>query len=406
MRMSSRAATMAAGLSIVVAACSASATPPIIYVTPAPGSTSTAPATPSPTAASPAITATPTPTLTPAPTATPTPTPKPTPTPTPTPTPKPPTPTPAPTLVHGQYLLIMTSIALPENAAQPQAWLIKPDGTGAKKIADGIAAGPLSPPRYNLDAVWSHSGAVVHIMLGCTPKLSDYLVLTGAKVAKASMTDHDAGYLWSPNDGSVAYWHFTGMDMICEQNGFTMTRDLMVMKPNGTSKKMLVHDIDWGWNATAWTPDGAALLARNASGNWQKVNATSGALSPLGLTATTAKLSPDGTRIGYINAGKLYVRALSGGIAKLIGSATDFAWSPNGLSLAVSAGQLSVVSSTSGVGLVVYPFATSSPTFSPDSKRVAFRKTSGGGIYVVPSLGGTVTPIPGTSRASEVQWQP
>jgi Tol biopolymer transport system component len=66
---------------------------------------------------------------------------------------------------------------------------------------------------------------------------------------------------------------------------------------------------------------------------------------------------------------------------------------------------LKVVNASTGVGVTVYAFATSKPTWAPDGQRIAFLKSSGG-VYVVVVAGVAVTPIPGTSTAGDVQWQP
>ncbi len=281
---------------------------------------------------------------------------------------------------------------------------MKPDGSGARKIAEGVAVGPLSPPRYNLDALWSHDGSVVHIMTGCTPKLSDVPVAGGAAVPKAAMTDHDAGFLWSPNDSQIVYWHFTGADVICEQNGFTMASNLMVMNANGSGKKVVRPNIPWGFRVESWMAGGTALFAWN-NGPWVKVAMANGAVTPIGLNTSLAKLSPNGLRVAYWSGGHVYVRLTSGGIAKDLGAGSSFAWRPNSSSVAVCGGTLRVVNVSTGVGATVYPFATLKPTWSPDGQRIAFVKSSGG-IFVVGAGGGTVTPVPGASTAGDVQWQP
>lgn len=392
MRVPSRVAVLAAALSIVAAACSSTSASP--SPTPQP--------TPAPTVA-PTATATPTA----APTAAPTPTPAPTPTAAATPTSKPIV-LPAPRLVHGQYILYETSITLPGNNFQPQLWLIKPDGTGAKKIADGIQSGPLSPARYNLDGVWARSAAVIHSTAypnACTPAMSDIPFYGGAAIPKLNMTNKDAGFLWSPNGAQIAYWHFTGADEICEQNGLDMTRDLMVMNANGSSKKVVRANIPWLWTPTAWLPNGTGIVAKTDASMWVWVS-LSGVTNSFGITADQLVVSPNWQSVAYLKNGHVWVRPFLNGFSKDLGAATDFAWRPDSAALAICGGQLAVVNVTTAATQNVFAFATSKPSWSPDGKQIVFKKTSGGGLYVATVATSSIATLPGTSLAFDVSWQP
>jgi Tol biopolymer transport system component len=354
------------------------------------------PATAGASTAVPAATPTLAPTL--APTATPTLAPTPVPT---------PVPTPAPTMIHGQYLLYRTWISLPEESGQPQIWVVKPNGTGAQKIADGIIQGPLSPPRFNVEARWSHNGSVIHVTKypnGCVPRLSDVPITGGPEVAKATMTNHDQYFAWSPNEAQIAYWHFSMGDLICAHNSVDDTHDLMRMNANGTAQTTVRASVNY--TLTDWLPDGSAVLVYDDSYAWSRVNMATGTAVPLGIIADRMKVSPDGTRVAYRTGGHVKVRAIAGGAVKDLGTADYFEWRPDSAALALCSGQLKVVNATTGVVSVLYNFATSNPTWSPDGTRIAFLKTSGGGIYVIPAGGGAVTAIPGTSKADWLQWEP
>ncbi len=143
----------------------------------------------------------------------------------------------------------------------------------------------------------------------------------------------------------------------------------------------------------------------NPSGVWLKVSLTDGVYTSLGITATRAEISPNGSKIAYLKSGHLYVRNLSGGAIRDFGAATDFAWSPSSATLAIFSSHLTMQSATTGVGMIIYAGTGSKPTWSPDGSKIAFIKSTGG-IFVVGSTGGAVTAIPGTSKASEVHWQP
>jgi hypothetical protein len=397
-----RVAVLMAALSIAAAACSSAATgspaPPSAPPA-ATGSASAAPATPTaaPTAD---LTSEPKgPTPTPAP---PTPTPAPVPTPTPAPTPVPT----LPPVVHGQYLLYMTSIADTPESYIPQAWLVKPDGTGARKIAQGFSLGPYSPPPVDLDAVWSHDGSLIHITRwpSCAAHISNLPVGATTEIPVVTMTNRDWLFRWSPTGGKIAYWHYSGADHVCEQNSIDNIHDLAWMNASGGTKTIVKANVTY--QLSAWLPDGSGLVAVNDFNAWYRVNLSNGSAVSLGVTASRLDVSPDGTKVAFLSGGKLYVRAFAGGVSKNLGSATDFAWRPDSAALAVSGGTLRKVNATTGLGAVVFAFATKSPTWSPDGSKLAFIKSSGGGVFVVPANGGPVMTIPGTIRATQVSWQP
>jgi hypothetical protein len=391
-----RAALLPLLLSLAVVGCTSTSS------SPSPSSTEEASASAS-TSASASESASPTAELTPTPEATRTPTPTP-----------PPTPTPAPTLVHGQYLLARDSIALEEDAGQPRALLLQPNGANSHVISLGTPAGPLSPPRYNLDVVWSHNGATVHVIKGCDSQLYDVSALGGPEVLKVSMTNKDQGFLWSPDDKKIAYWHFTGSDVICAQNGTTMARDLMVMNADGSGKKVLVHNIPWGsYGATGWNHDGTSLVVR-LSGAWELVNVSDGStVSLLGVvpaTATHVEYSPDGQKIAYVNGGHAYAKPLLAVFATDLGAGYNFAWKPDSSAVMVMGSTLRVVQLSPVTTTTVYSGTTYKMTWSPNGQQIAFLKSSGGtlggSIYIVAATGGPVTAVPGTSNVIDVKWQP
>ncbi len=124
-----------------------------------------------------------------------------------------------------------------------------------------------------------------------------------------------------------------------------------------------------------------------------------------GYVAVPARVSPDGSHIAYLKGGDLHVRGIDGSGDKDFGPATDFAWRPDSGALAVFSGHLAVVNAGSGVVTVVCSYNGSKPSWSPDGSRIAFIRSTGG-IYVVGASGGTVKAMPGTSKATYVQWQP
>jgi Tol biopolymer transport system component len=218
------------------------------------------------------------------------------------------------------------------------------------------------------------------------------------------MTIKDWLFRWSPTGGKIAYWHYSGADQVCEQNSIDNIHDLAWMNSSGGTQTIVKINVTY--RLSAWLPDGSGLVAVNDFNAWYRVNLSNGSVLSLGVIATRLDVSPDGTKVAFLNGGNLYVRAFGGGISKNLGAATDFAWRPDSAALAVSSGTLRKVNATTGLGAVVFAFATKSPTWSPDGSKLAFIKSSGGGVFVVSANGGPVMTIPGTVRAKQVSWQP
>jgi Tol biopolymer transport system component len=177
------------------------------------------------------------------------------------------------------------------------------------------------------------------------------------------MTIKDWLFTWSPTDGKIAYWHFSGADQVCEQNSIDNIHDLAWMNAAGGTQTIVKANVTY--RLSAWLPNGSGLVAVNDYNAWYRVSLLDGSAISLGVTATRLDVSPDGTKVAFLNGGYLYVRNLAGGISKNLGAATDFAWRPDSAALAVSSGTLRLVNATTGSGTVVFAFATKSPSWSP-----------------------------------------
>jgi Tol biopolymer transport system component len=321
------------------------------------------------------------------------------------------TPTPAPTLVHGQYILALDHLLGPEDSSQPQARLIQPNGANSHVITSGTLVGPLSPPNFNLSVVWSHDGTTIHAVKGCVSQLSDISVLSGVEHATVSMTNKDQGFVWSPDDSKIAYWHFTDWDEICEQNGSdAFTADVMVMNANGSGKKLLLHNVDKGYLVIqGWNHAGTALVAK-VDTSWVLINISDGStVGMLGVpgTASQVEYSPDGTAIGFINGGHAWVKAGLAVFPTDLGAASSYAWRPDSSGMVLLGSTLRVVSFSPVTTTTVYAGTAWRATWSPNGKQIAFIKVyTGDKIFVVAATGGAVTPIPGPSHVTGIQWQP
>ena len=309
-----------------------------------------------------------------------------------------------PPVIHGEYLLFVKNVDTPDYT-RPEAWVVRPDGTGLRKVVEGWEIGGPSPPGRNLETVvWSHDGGSIHVVKGCDSRLSDIVVGSWGEKPLITMGEKAASFVWSPDDGNIAYYRFTGSDVICMQNSTDDTHDLMAMKGDGSAQTVVVHN---AVGYTEWWGHGFTILVRDGAA-WSLVSIVDGASTPLVSGVSAVRLSPDGSLVAFIDAGHVKVRATSGGLGKLrdLGAGGHFAWSPDGKSIAVAGGFLKVFSTSTWTSSTPYALPASKPTWSPNSLKIAFI-THTGGVSVLSVKGGPVTPVPGVSGVNrDLQWQP
>jgi hypothetical protein len=333
-----------------------------------------------------------------------------------TPTAAPATPTPKP-FVHGEYLLFIRLVTFRAGGFQPQLWVVRPDGSGLRMLAEGHKA-TISPNAYDLAAVWSHDGTKIHVVRDCDSKLSDIRVSDWVETPIVTMGDKAADFVWSSDDSEIAYWLYTAADHICAQNSIDDTRDLMIMTSAGASQTAVSHNIG-ELRATSWWPTERSLLARD-SGSLSRVSLPGGSATAMGITNVKwyppAAVSPDGMRVAYMGTDDhVRTRAVAGGVIRDLGLGTGFAWSPDSTSLAVTGSTLRKCVAATGVCSGLYGSPTTLPTWSPNGANIAFVNTTTGQVLVIGASGGPVTPVPGalgftqTSYAfvrETLQWQP
>ena len=125
-----------------------------------------------------------------------------------------------------------------------------------------------------------------------------------------------------------------------------------------------------------------------------------------GWVAVPAKVSPDGSHIAYLKGGRpARPRHRAAAATRTWARQAISPGDPTASSLAVFSGHLAVVNASSGVVTVVCSYNGSKPSWSPDGSKIAFIRSTGG-IFVVGASGGTVKAMPGTSKATYVEWQP
>ena len=197
-----------------------------------------------------------------------------------------------------------------------------------------------------------------------------------------------------------------------------------------------VHGV---YPAMSWTPDNRSIVYW-AGGGIHRIDVRTRAIAdiPFHVTGTRfvedavrfrnpvapdrfdvkmtrfAQASPDGRRVVYEALGQLWIRDAAGGAPRRLTSAPadEFelypSWSRDGRQIVYAswndakAGQVKTVGAGGGRGRAVTsePGHYVEPTFSPDGRSIAFRKTGGGylttplwgrdpGLYVIPARGGT-----------------
>ena len=195
-----------------------------------------------------------------------------------------------------------------------------------------------------------------------------------------------------------------------------------------------VHGV---YPAMSWTPDNRSIVYW-AGGAIKRIDVASGQVTeiPFHVTGTRfvadavrfpkevapdrfdvnmvrfAKASPDGRQVVFEALGQLWLRNAAGGAPRRLTNSTDFEfypdWSRDGKQIVYvswndkDAGRVKVIPAGGGNGRAVTADAGHyvEPTFSPDGRTIAYRKTSDGylttplwgrdtGIYVVGARGGT-----------------
>jgi Tol biopolymer transport system component len=335
-------------------------------------------------------------------------------------------PTPSPTPIRGQYLLYKVSI--PNSGGfTPQIWVVKPDGTGRRKIADGPNLPIASPPTHDIDAVWSHDGSAIHVVkysagtsdaTHCMPTITNYSIDSGSvHVVGASLTNHDDNFIWSPDDTRIVFRHWVGQPD-CVMDGFDDRTDLVMMNANGTGRHTIATNVSY--DVTSWASDGTSLIGDDKS-TYRPVlvNPTTGVATPIGPPSAQGwSVSADGTGIAFLVSDRLHVVNSNGTGAIDLSAppATDYGpvWSPDGTAIAVQRTRgaktnVDVIRLPSPAATVL-PGITSAgqketPCWSPDGTRIAVA-VNAGPVVVVNSNGTGAVSVPGVTSVYLLAWQP
>jgi dipeptidyl aminopeptidase/acylaminoacyl peptidase len=314
------------------------------------------------------------------------------------------------TPTSGEYILY--------GGSSGQTWVIRPDGTGKRKLADMM---PVS---------WSHDGSVVHLLKasGCTQTLANVSVFSGSvQPIAAALEVGDSGFTWSADDSQIAFFRYV-TEHLCSPGGPTDdTVHLMIMKADGSN----VHAVgpvlpDAG--QVGWLPDGKSVVVNKSD----QMNSIAGPLIRVTLSdgtstdVTTGSCqeyqfapTPDGERIAWTCDDGAHVADISGGGDHLLGHPGWhdhlLVWSRDSLSLAIlrvepTTVHLAVWKSPAALPTDLYQPLNDNVTgpkfsWSPDSKVIACTGISGEIVLVKADGSGSVV-VPGSTGSWAADWQP
>ena len=347
----------------------------------------------------------------------------------------------APSPTKAGVPLLLYYIVSPDNPGTGTFWVIGADGTGQRKIADGV------------EASWSHDGKTIHVVSmddGCMPTITDVPVNGGsAKKINATLQKGDSHFSWSPDDSQIVFYHWSKWAGFCGWTGWAFTcddqatpcpnpiqQDLETVAAGGGSggPRQLVARLR-GPDQLWWAPDGKTVMlddtAYGEAGPLQRVDLATGTTTPFSVSKTArtgTAVSPDSTRVAFTTGTgqpetDLEVSRIDGTTNQDFGAfganIYELTWSPDGSQLGALIVPLDAKGIATAQNLVVFrpPDSTPKTIYSPiddtfmllawsaDGTKIATEKRFGG-IVVVGSDGSGVRELPNTDQASYVSWQP
>ena len=254
---------------------------------------------------------------------------------------------------------------------------------------------------------------------------------TGSELTSLAGSIRDeGGGAWSP-DGRTVVYSKSGLGSSVEAIGVR----LWTMKPDGSGKRELTHDKDFGV-APVWSPDGSRIAFFKWAGFTSDGAETYdiATLAPGGDGLTRVSRGSEGGPLVWARNGRFYydnteefdlysVKTDGSDLRRVtrLGRVSGFALSPNGKRLAIfeqyPRSCISVLPA-SGRGrpkAIVKPVPDSisggmvSLSWSPDGKAIAFSDDGynappGSGLFIVNADGTGLSMVPGTGPVWGVAW--
>ena len=368
--------------------------------------------------------------------------------------------------------LQLTQLSNPDGYDGDAAW--SPDGRAIVLVRLVPPSSPGSRPRSAITLIDVDSGTDRELSITGIPKtiLNNPAWVSGGKhIAFVTRTGPRGGQIWIvPVSGGQAT-QITKDNAPASGPSFTADGRRMAYfapdsagrsqiwvqsitgesTPNGLPIKVTNHN-DVTPTRIRWVSDGSALLY-SADGRLWKVAANGGKPAEVPFTAalsikrservlpaarfpepgqqqpargfTGLALSPDGSRIGMLTLGKLWIVPVGGtprAVASVPFEATSMAWSPDGVEVAWSAGtadeaDLFATNLTTGVTrqITSWPGREIFPTYSPDGRHLSFVHAQKDGVlYTIDARAANVVHDPkapnlgsiGSNWTSPPQWSP
>lgn len=341
--------------------------------------------------------------------------------------------TPAPTAAQVPLLLYIGSGA-DDEPLNGEIWVIGADGTGARKIANGV------------EASWSHDGKTIHVVSAdenCLPSITDYPVDGGSgRPVGASLKPGDNSFSWSPDDSQVVYYRWVnwlgalcpwGDGAIIGADDDTYAQAVRTMSASGANERQLVAKMPGRAYLFSWAPDGSSVIIDatdlERTSSLQRVDMATGTMTQLGTSTKlrdSLTVSPDTTKIAYaVGIGDpaifhLHTANIDGTADRDLGVigrnyVGDIEWSPAGNLVGVNvydndlAGVVIIVPPAGGAVTTVYSDADVSGGFlawSADGSRLVAVSDTDSMLVVVGADGSGARVLPGTDGAYGASWQP
>jgi TolB protein len=133
------------------------------------------------------------------------------------------------------------AFALTQPSRNPEIWVMDPDGSNAKKLAE-----------HGMDPSWSPDGKQITFASHRDGIFQIYVMnADGSNVRRLTKTRaEDSNPSWAPDGGSIAYISATGDDR----------RGLYLMAPDGADPHGLAHSKHEDFCFPSWSPDGRTIV--------------------------------------------------------------------------------------------------------------------------------------------------